>query len=59
LHFLRPNTVVEVDLMPSLLESPEQIVRDFQDAQEKMEFGLNEGEHCRRCRFYHDLCPAG
>ncbi len=59
LHFLRPNTVVEVDLTPSLLESPEQVVRDFADAQEKMEFGLNEGEHCRRCQFYRDLCPAG
>jgi ATP-dependent exoDNAse (exonuclease V) beta subunit len=57
-HFLRPNTVVEVDLAPSLLESPEQIVRDFQEAQSKMEFPLIEGEHCLRCQFYKDLCPA-
>jgi ATP-dependent exoDNAse (exonuclease V) beta subunit len=57
-HFLRPNTAVEVDLAPSLLESPEQIVRDFAEAQSKMEFALNEGEHCLRCQFYKDLCPA-
>jgi ATP-dependent exoDNAse (exonuclease V) beta subunit len=59
LYFLRPNTVVEVDLTPSLLERPEQIVRDFEEAQSKLEFPLNEGERCRRCPFWRDLCPAG
>jgi CRISPR/Cas system-associated exonuclease Cas4 (RecB family) len=59
LYFLRPNTVVEVDLTPSLLERPEQIVRDFQEAQSKLEFPLNEGERCHRCQFWRDLCPAG
>ena len=59
LHFLRPNVPVDVDLTPSLLESPEQIVRDFQEAQSKGEFPLNEGERCVRCPFYKDLCPAG
>src|SRR5262249_39281193 len=51
LHFLRPDAVIEVDLSPSLIESPEQLVRDFQEAQSNLEFVLNEGEHCRRCRF--------
>jgi ATP-dependent exoDNAse (exonuclease V) beta subunit len=59
LYFLRPNTMVEVDLTPSLLERPEQIVRDFQEAQSTLEFPLNEGERCRRCQFWRDLCPAG
>jgi ATP-dependent exoDNAse (exonuclease V) beta subunit len=59
LHFLRPNTLVEVDLAPSLLERPEQIVRDFEEAQSKLEFPLNEGERCHRCQFWRDLCPAG
>jgi ATP-dependent exoDNAse (exonuclease V) beta subunit len=59
LHFLRPNTVAEVDLTPSLLERPEQIVRDFEEAQSKLEFQLNEGERCHRCQFWRDLCPAG
>jgi ATP-dependent exoDNAse (exonuclease V) beta subunit len=58
LYFLRPNVAVEVDLTPSLIESPEQIVRDFQEAQSKLLFPMNEGEHCRRCPFYRDLCPA-
>ena len=58
LHFLRPNTVVEVDLRPSLIESPEQVVRDFQEAQSNLSFPLNEGERCRRCPFFRDVCPA-
>jgi ATP-dependent helicase/nuclease subunit A len=59
LHFLRPNRIVEVDLTPSLIESPESVVQDFQEAQERLEFPLVEGDHCRRCEFYRDLCPAG
>ena len=58
LHFLRPNTVIEVDLTPSLLESPEQIVRDFQEAQSRLEFPLVETGHCQRCEFFRDLCPS-
>jgi ATP-dependent helicase/nuclease subunit A len=58
LHFLRPNTLVEVDLTPNLIESPEQTVRDFQQAQSKLDFSLIEGDHCKRCPFYHDICPA-
>lgn len=58
LHFLRPNTAIEVDLTPSLLESPEQIVRDFKEAQSTLEFPLNEGERCHRCAFFRDLCPS-
>lgn len=58
LHFLRPNTVIEVDLTPSLLDSPEQIVSDFQEAQSSLEFPLAEADHCRRCQFYRDLCPS-
>ncbi len=58
LHFLRPNTLVEVDLAPSLLDSPEQIVREFQEAQSSLEFPLREGERCRRCEFFGSLCPS-
>jgi CRISPR/Cas system-associated exonuclease Cas4 (RecB family) len=59
LHFLRPDTLVEVDLTPNLIESPEQIVRDFQTAQSKLECPLISGEQCKRCPFFQDLCPAG
>ncbi len=58
LHFLRPNTAIEVDLTPSLLDSPAAIVRDFQEAQSKLDFPLTEGEHCNRCTFFRDLCPS-
>jgi ATP-dependent helicase/nuclease subunit A len=58
LHFLRPNTLVEVDLTPTLIESPEQTVRDFKQAQSKLDFPLNEAAHCHRCPFYRDLCPV-
>jgi ATP-dependent helicase/nuclease subunit A len=58
LHFLRPDTAIEIDLSPSLLDSPEQIVRDFQHAQDTLEFPLNEGAHCHACPFFRDLCPA-
>jgi ATP-dependent exoDNAse (exonuclease V) beta subunit len=58
LHFLRPNTAIEVDLTPSLLDSPEQVVRDFQDAQNQLDYPLREGDHCHRCPFFQDLCPA-
>ena len=59
LHFLRPNALVEVDLAPSLLESPEQVVAEFAQAQARMEFPLREAEHCGRCPYYKGLCPAG
>jgi len=58
LHFLRPDVLVPVDLAPSLLDSPEALARDFQRAQETIEFPLNEGPQCRRCPFFHNLCPA-
>jgi ATP-dependent exoDNAse (exonuclease V) beta subunit len=58
LHFLRPNTAIPVDLTPSLLDSPEQVIHDFQEAQSRMEFPLNENERCRRCPFVKGLCPA-
>jgi len=59
LHFLRPDTTVEVSLSPSLLDSPEQVVADLAAAQDRLDFPLREGPHCKRCRYYRDLCPAG
>ncbi len=58
LHFLRPNTAIPVDLTPSLLDRPEQIVHDFEQAQACLEFPLMEADHCRRCAFFQDLCPS-
>jgi hypothetical protein len=47
-----------VDLAPSLLDSPEQVVRDFQEAQATLRFAMNPGGRCYRCPFFRDLCPA-
>ena len=58
LCFLRPNATVEIDLAPSLIESPSEVVREFQEAQDSLRFPLNEEEHCHGCPFFHDLCPA-
>jgi ATP-dependent exoDNAse (exonuclease V) beta subunit len=59
LHFLRPDTVVRVDLEPPLWESPAQIAAELEQAQDNLDFPLREGDHCHRCPFYRDLCPAG
>jgi ATP-dependent helicase/nuclease subunit A len=58
LHFLRPDKLIEVDLRPSLLESPQQLVRDFEEAQSTLHFPLNVAPHCHRCQFYKEECPA-
>jgi ATP-dependent helicase/nuclease subunit A len=58
LYFLRPNSPIEVDLRPSLLDSPEQVVREFQEAQDRLEFPMRERRHCTRCPFFKDLCPS-
>ena len=58
LYFLRPNTGVPVDLRPSLFDSPEAAVREFREAQEHQQFPLREGEHCRVCPHFEQLCPA-
>jgi CRISPR/Cas system-associated exonuclease Cas4 (RecB family) len=58
LYFLRPNTAIEVDLRPSLLDSPEQVVRELEEAQDSLHFPMREGRHCIRCPFFKDLCPS-
>jgi CRISPR/Cas system-associated exonuclease Cas4 (RecB family) len=59
IYFLRPNVAVPVDLRPSLFNAPEPLVRAFREAQERLHFPLNEGEHCRYCPHFGGLCPAG
>jgi ATP-dependent exoDNAse (exonuclease V) beta subunit len=57
-YFLRPNIAVPVDLRPSLFDAPEAAVREFREAQERQDFPLHEGEHCRTCPHFTRLCPA-
>jgi ATP-dependent helicase/nuclease subunit A len=55
LYFLRPNTPVPVEL-----DGPgaTAVVRELRDAQNRVDFPLREGEHCRRCPFFRGLCPS-
>ena len=55
LHFLRPNTLVEVPLDHDV----QAVLAELRTAQDTLRFDLNEGEHCRACRFYRAQCPAG
>jgi len=58
-YFLRPGVPVPIALERTLLDDPEMLVRAFRDAQSTVTFPLHEGEHCRRCPYFHGLCPAG
>jgi hypothetical protein len=42
---------------PALAECRSQ-VKQLREAQSKLLFPLREGEHCLRCAFYHNACPA-
>jgi CRISPR/Cas system-associated exonuclease Cas4 (RecB family) len=59
LYFLRPDIAWPVALQRTLLDSPEDLVRDFRAAQNALDFPLHEGAHCKRCPYFHGLCPAG
>ena len=58
LYFLQPNIPVPVDLRPSLFDSPDAVVREFREAQDRQQFPLHEGDHCRACPHFAGLCPA-
>jgi len=55
LHFLRGNKLVEVPLDDSAIRN----VAQLRTAQDTLQFDLNEGDHCRACQFFRNLCPAG
>jgi CRISPR/Cas system-associated exonuclease Cas4 (RecB family) len=57
-YFLRPNEAIPVDLTPLALQATLNLVRELRDAQEKLDFPLHTGEHCLRCPYFRNLCPA-
>lgn len=59
LHFLRCGKTVPVSLDPASLEKARETVPRLRVAQDRLQFPLREGVHCRRCSFYRGLCPAG
>jgi ATP-dependent helicase/nuclease subunit A len=58
LYYLRSDRAVEVNLDRRHLQAARDSVRAFSDAQESLEFPLNVADHCRRCPFFGNRCPA-
>ena len=58
IYFLRAGGPAPVDLSPLALHATRALVREFRDAQERLEFPLKTGEACRRCPYFGNLCPA-
>lgn len=55
LHFLRPNALIRVE--PDAAQAVG-TVKELALAQEQCNFPLKIAEHCLRCTFYKNLCPA-
>lgn len=58
LAFLRPGLVVPVGVSPASRLEILQSTRRFRDAQESLDFPLEEGERCERCPYWRGLCPS-
>ena len=58
LYFPRPNRVVDVDVGIEARHTAAAVVGDFFEAQSKLRFPLETGDHCFRCPHYRGLCPA-
>jgi ATP-dependent exoDNAse (exonuclease V) beta subunit len=56
LHFLRPDIPVAVPLGNAAEIA--QLGADLIAAQERLDFPLNPGTHCRRCEFFRNICPV-
>lgn len=57
-YLLRPGVAVPIGLQPLFLHAAEGVVREFREAQERLDFPLREGPDCPRCPFWRGLCPA-
>jgi ATP-dependent helicase/nuclease subunit A len=57
LHFLRSNTVVDVDVSPLACSHALDSIRELREAQEQLDFITRKGEHCRHCDFAKGWCP--
>jgi ATP-dependent exoDNAse (exonuclease V) beta subunit len=58
IYFLRRNEAIPADLSPLALQATQNLVREFRDAQETLAFPLKAGDHCPRCPYFRNLCPA-
>ena len=58
LYYPRSDRAVEVDLSGDAMHQAERSVSALRSAQDRIEFPINPGEQCNRCRFFGNLCPA-
>ncbi len=58
LHFLRPDSVIDLPVDDRALIEVHGIIARLKEAQDTLPFDLNEGPHCGACQFYRGLCPA-
>jgi ATP-dependent exoDNAse (exonuclease V) beta subunit len=56
LHFLRPDIPIAAPLGNTAEIA--QLGADLIAAQERLDFPLNPGRHCKRCEFFRNICPA-
>jgi hypothetical protein len=57
-YLLRPGVAVPVGLHPLFMHAAEGAVREFREAQDRLDFPLRKGPGCRKCPFWRGLCPA-
>jgi hypothetical protein len=53
------DAAVPISLQTTLFDDPQTLVREFRDAQSRLDFPLREAERCERCPYFRGLCPAG
>jgi len=58
LYYLRSDRPVEVSLLPEEMEAVRNSVKRFLAAQEAIEFPMNPGPKCRRCKYWQNPCPG-
>ena len=59
LFYLRSGREVDISLSLNDLKGAKYAVREYLRAHNESLFPLREGDHCHRCRFYQEACPAG
>ena len=57
LHFLKPDTTIQIPLRDAAADI-RGVIRDYIEAQQRQDFPLHVGSHCRRCEFFRSICPA-
>ena len=58
LHYLRSDRVIEIPVDDAAISNAIRLIATLRTAQDRLQFPLNVGEHCRACPFYRGLCPA-